>query len=362
MTRIAYLTDLLNLVGGAGSNADRICRALHDVTEYDVTAVHAPGTGAPETFWSAEAEYLMQFPKSLDAGLDELDPDLVFVHGYNVGMLDHLRDRAADDDAIYVFRCGVNTMEQWLDLHNSRNPNMVTAPLDHLGFFDGIFAPSHAAAERLKMNYGDDAPPLSVAPCVIESQNYAPTPFMDDGTLRVVTASRISTNNYVLAPLLAVRRLVDEIDVEMEILSAGTQPHLQAVHAIAENLDDVRVVGQIDRDAVRGHLQWADVTCIPTVTQQAVPTVAAEALAAGNVVLAGRFHTTTEESALVRMPVDHPPAWYDAMLDVADDPDAATERIRDGLEAAKTYDVERIVREVYRPTFEMLLAREELDD
>lgn len=353
--RIAHLWDTRG-VDGAVSNADRLCRAFDDRDEIDLTAMHINGTGFPENFWSAKPKYLVQFPRSVDDGLDEIDPDLVFVHAFSPGLNDWLGDYAEDHpEKILVYRAGVNTLEQWLDLnHRTGSPARVASAIDGLDVFDAIFAPSYAAAERLKLAYGDRTPHLSVAPCTIDYRQYVPTPFMDDGTLRIVTASRMASNNYILAPLLAARRLIDELDIEMRIVGGGQPPFMQTVEGVAAEADDIELTGHLPQNGVREHLEWADVVCVPSLSQQAIPTVAVEAMAAGNVVLCAPFYTTTEEETLIRVPVDHPPAWYDALNDVATSPDEANDLIRQGLEASKEYDTKHVVEEAYLPTFEML--------
>lgn len=361
MIRIAYLTDLLNMTGGGGSNADRLCRELHGRDGIDLTTVHSGGTGLPDHMWNGEGDYLRLYPTSLSDGIDELDPDIVFVHSFNVRMFEWLADYADEHpETALVYRAGVNTVEQWLTLYQHQSPKRVTTPVGSLDAFDAIFAPSYAAAERIKLNYGDAAPPLIAAPCTIDYKSYAPTPFREDGTLRVVMASRIAPNTYALAPLLALRRLAEKYDIEMEILSAGDSEYIQTVFSVADDIDAVEIVGNVAYEEVQGHLEWADVVCVPTAAQQAVPTVAVEAMAAGNVVLCAPFYAVNEEETLVRVPFDHPPAWYDALADIAGNRDDALDRIRAGLDAAAEYDTERVVTDAYMPIFHSLVAEQEM--
>lgn len=355
--KVSYVTNLTNAVGGGGSNAERLCAAFDSRPEIDFVAIHASGTNAPETFWTDELGYRACFPKSLKDGIEQTDPDIVFVHGFNVSMIDWLRDHAADDDRIYTWRNGVNTLEQWLTLYNHGSGRKVTAPVYDLDFFDAIFAPSYAAGERLRFHYGSDCPHLSVAPCTIEYKKYVPTPFMEDNTLRIATASRVAPNNYILGPLLAVRRLIEQenLDVDMEIMSAGDRPYPDVIESVAADIDQVRIVGHLQTDEVQNHLEYADVVCVPSISQQAVPTIAVEAMAAGNVVLSADYHTVTEEDTLIRVPLDHIPSWWKALKDTAEHPDDANSRIKDGLEAAKGYDTEKVVNESYLPMFTMLM-------
>lgn len=352
MIRVAHLWDTRG-VDGAVSNASRLSRAFDKRDEIDLVAMHLNGTGYPENFWTAEPEYLVCYPKSVEDGLDEIEPDVVLVHAFSPSLNEWLGDNA-DPDTTLIYRVGANTLEQWL-----YDPGRVPPIIDGLDVFDGLVAPSYAAAERLKLNYGDRTPHLAVAPCTIDYRNYAPTPFMEDGTLRIVMASRMAPNNFILGPLLAARRLADEIDIEMRILGGGLDPHVQAVGSIAEGMDEVELLGHQPARRVREELEWADVACVPSISQQAVPTVAVEAMAAGCVVLCAPFTTTNDESALIRVPIDHPPAWYDALSDVAESPDDANDLIRQGLEAASEYDTNEVVKEAYLPTFEMLTAAKE---
>lgn len=357
--KVAYLTNLTSAVGGGGTNADRLCRAFHQSDEIDVVAVHAQGTNAPETFYTDKLGYPAQFPVSLRDALDEIECDIVFVHAFNVEMIEWFSHYAAnDDERVYVWRNGVNTLEQWLNLKRNGDIRNVTTPISNLDFFDGIFAPSSAAAERLKLNYGDDCPFLAIAPCTIDYSEYIPTPFYEDGTLRITVASRIAANNYVLQPLLAVRRLVEQegFDVEMEILGGADGRYGDTITSVAEGVHEVSVKGHLPPDEAKKYLEWSDVVCIPSISHQAVPTVAVEAMAAGNVVLCSPFHTVNEEDTLIRVPMDHPPMWHDALLDVADDRAGSLDLVNQGIERAKAYDVGRVVGEAYLPMLTMLKA------
>lgn len=361
--RIAYFSNLRG-VDGTKTNADRLCAEFDRREEIDLTAVHIQGTGLPENLHTTEPGYETLYPMSFRDGIEATDPDIVFIHGYNVEMIEYLEEFVdeedeEDEDRAYVFRNGVNVMENWLALYSNPDPRMVTTPLQSFDLFDGIFAPSMAAAERLDFIYGPACPSIAIAPCVIDYDHYAPTPWMDGDTLTVVTASRLAPNNYIIAPLLAVRRFAqerDDIDVELHILGGGDKPYWEVISQLAGDMDEVNATGHIDPDEVRQYLQEADIACVPSVTQQAVPTVAVEALAAGCVVLSGAYQTAAEEEALVQVPVDHPVTWFDALADVVDSPEDATEQIRTGLEAARAYDVERVVNQAYMPMLTMLFA------
>lgn len=360
--KLAYLTNI-NATDGTKTNADRLCRELDSRPGIDLTAVHIQGTGAPENFWTDELGYEALYPRSFRKGIEATDPDIVFVHGFNADMLDYLRDFAPEDDRVYTFRNGINTMENWLALYATPDPRTVTAPVTQLDLFDGVFAPSRSAAERIDFNYGPEAPHLAVAPCVIDYSEYVPQPFMQDDSLVVVTASRVAPNNYILAPILAVRRIATELDVDVElhVLGGADEPYRRVLSDLTGGMEEVNVLGHLPPDEARQYLQGADVVCVPSVTQQAVPTVAVEAMAAGSVVLSGDYRTASEESALVRVPVDHPPVWYDAIKDVVESPEEAKQIIRDGLDAAREYDVEGVVTEAYLPMFNLLLEEREMD-
>lgn len=352
---IAYFTNL-NAVDGTKTNADRICRELDSREGIDLTAVHIQGTNAPENFWTDELGYEALYPVSFRDGIETVDPDVALIHGYNVSMMDYLADFAPDDDRAYVLRNGVNTMEQWLALYSSNDPRRVTKPITDFDIFDGVFCPSHAAAERFKMVYGDDAPPLFVAPCVVDYDEYVPTPFMDDGDLHVITASRLAPVNYVFGPIFAVRAMADTTDttVKMQVLGGGDRPYQQAVEMVTDDMPQVEVTGHLSPADVKPHMEAADVVCVPSVTQQAVPTVAVEALAAGCVVVSGDYQTTHEEDAIIRAPADHPPIWYDVLTDIVEHPDEARDVIKNGLDAAKEYETEKIVTEAYIPSLRLV--------
>lgn len=120
-------------------------------------------------------------------------------------------------------------------------------------------------------------------------------------------------------------------------------------------MDEVRIVGHIPKEEVKIHLEHVDVVCIPSVSQQAVPTIAVEAMAAGNVVLCSQFHTVNEAAALIRLPMDHVPSWYQALKDVHDDPQDANDIVREGLDSSKDHDVEQVVTGAYLPMLTMLV-------
>lgn len=353
---LAYMSNL-RAADGTKTNADRLCTAFDSRDGIHLSAIHIQGTGLPETLRTTQPGYETLYPRSFREGIEVTDPDVVLIHGFNADMIEYLEDYADDDDRVYVFRDGINVMENWLALYGTPDPRTITTPIRKLDLFDGIFAPSRAAAERLDFIYGPDCPHLAVAPCVIDYEAYVPSPWMKDDTLRVVTASRVAPNNYILAPILAVRRLTrerEDLDVELHILGGADEPYQQVVSQLADGMDEVDFSGHLDPDDARLYLQAADVVCVPSVTQQAVPTVAVEALAAGSVVLSGGYRTAGEEEMLVQVPVDHPPTWFDALADVVDSPDDARQRVRDGLDAARSYHVERVVDEAYLPMLSLL--------
>lgn len=352
--KLAYMSNL-RAADGTKTNADRLCAEFHSRDGIDVTALHIQGTGLPENLRTTKPGYETLYPRSFREGIEEADPDVVLIHGFNADMIEYLEEM--DDDRAYVFRDGINVMENWLSLYGTPDPRTITTPIQKLDLFDGVFAPSQAAAERLDFIYGPECPHLAVAPCVIDYEDYVPSPWMQDDTFQVVTASRVAPNNYILAPILAVRRLTrerEDLDVELHILGGADEPYERVIGQLADGMEEVDFQGHIDPDGTRLYLQAADVVCVPSVTQQAVPTVAVEALAAGSVVLSGGYRTAGEEEMLVQVPVDHPPVWFDALVDAVDSPDDAKQRVRDGLEAARTYDVERVVDEAYIPMLSLL--------
>lgn len=359
---LAYLTNL-NAVDGTKTNADRLCREFDQRDEIDLTAVHIQATNAPENFWTDELGYEALYPRSFRKGIETVDPDIVLIHGYNVDMIDYLTDYAPEDDRIYVLRNGVNTMEQWLSLYSSGDPRRVAYTLSKFDVFDGVFCPSTAAAERLNFAYGSDTPHLAVAPCVIDYDQYAPSPFMDDGDLHVILASRMAPVNYTLGPILALQRLAvdDDASVKMQVLGGGDRPYREVIEMVTEEMPHVEVTGHLSPADAKAHMEAADVLCVPSVTQQAVPTTAVEGLAAGCVVVSGAYQSAYEEETMIRAPADHPPAWYEVLSDIIESPDEAVDRIQDGLEAAKQYDTARIVTEAYLPTFNLLLAEREME-
>lgn len=352
---LAYVTNLHG-VSGASVNADRVCSYLATETDVDVTAVHSQSTGLPKPVETVTGDYPQRWAPDLLDGLVDLDPDIVFVHSYNPDLLLELRGQAEVDDRTWLWRHGASVAEQWLTLGHYRDADRVTSLVTDLSWFDGVFCPSKAAAMRLNLMYGADTPPMTVAPIVIEPEAYDPTPFLAGGTLRIVTASRVAANNYLLAPLLAARNLATEHDVEMRILSAGKEHYREVVDRIAGDMEFVEIEGNLPPDDVIEHLEWSDVVCIPSYAHQSISTVAAEAMAAGNVVLAGQYQAVNEEESIIRVPVEHGPAWYAALQDVVDDPEDAQEWVDDGIAHAADYAVERVVEKAYLPQFHGLTA------
>lgn len=357
--KLAHVYNHLATAGGA-NQARTLLRGWVD-HGIDAWGVHAANSGAPESFVSRELDFPLMYPADLTDGLRELDPDVVFVHGYSDQLNTMLKALSESDDfdAKFVLRKGMNLLEYWLGTPADGNPAKVTQQVSNLGWFDLIICPTHAVAERTQLCYGNDTPPLYVVPNAIERDQYVPSSFMGSGWLHVVTASRIAPNNYILAPMLAALRIIDEeaFPLKLDICGPANQPLGSVIRGLAEEYDEITVHGNLDHDEMRTRMEAADVVAVPSISHQAVPLAAVEGMAAGNIVL-GSFHEANEEPAMIHLPVAHPPAWYDALVDAYEDPDDAREWVRKGIENAANYDVEHVITEGYLPVFEDLLAEE----
>lgn len=353
--------------GGGSSQARTLLEAFTRRDELAVTAVHAADTNVPEHVLDESGSYPVLWPSTVEGGLRELDPDVVFVHGYGPPLNARLRDlkEEGDLDAAWVMRYGANLFEAWslgpmrAGTDGNVSKNDIKHITDHvLGFkwYDCLICPSQAAAERCQHYYGDDTPRLAHIPNGIKTTAYAPSSFMLNDTLSVLTVSRAGPNDFLMAPIWAVARLAGDYPIELTVLGAGHAANIGAVKHITEQVDAISYGGYVDNDRVRTHMEMADVVCVPSVSQQAVPLAALEGMAAGNVVLCGSFQPAYEEEALIRVPTPHPPAWHDALEDVFADPEDAVEWQQKGIENAKGYDVSKIVEAGYIPVFEGLVG------
>lgn len=356
---IAYVFNL-DGKGGGSSQARTLIHEFIRRDSLEVTAVHAADTNIPQNVVTHDRSYPVMWPTTIEDGLTDLDPDIVFVHGYGPKLNDRLSTLKDDGDvdATWVMRYGVNLFENW-SLSPTRDSTDVRYITDHLvnfDWYDCLICPSKTAAERAKHFYGDDCPTLAHIPNGIKRSAYAPTTFMADDQLRVLSVSRAGPNDFLLSPVWAVVRLAADYPVSMEVLGAGWPGPIGSVKSLAEETPALSYEGYVDSDTVRTHMEMADVVCVPSVSQQAVPLAALEGMAAGNLVLAGDFPTAHEEDALIRVPTPHPPAWHEAIEDALEDPDDAREWVQKGIEAARRYDVRSIVEEGYLPVFEELVA------
>lgn len=344
--------------GGGNKQASLLLRAWAATDDIDPIGVHAANLNSPENFVSDELEYPLMYPSNIGDGLREIDPDIVFVHGFSPVLNDLLREvkESGDTDAKFVCRKGMNLYEHWGLIFKDRNPRKITDQVTALDWYDCIVCPTIHVRDRISMFYGGDCPQLAYIPNAINRDQYVPSSFMADGTLRVMTASRGGPNDFLLSPLLAVARLLDgpDIPVKLEMYGANFDPIDQVIRSLAADYDDIEVAGYHPREQVKHRMEAADIVCVPSISHQAVPLAAVEGLAAGNIVLAS-FPEADEEEAIIKMPATHPPAWYEAIKDAYEDPDDAREWVRKGIEAAARYDVSTIVNDGYLPVFEDLL-------
>lgn len=350
--RLAHIHNV-NGPGGGTVSAQNLLEEWHE-HGIEAWAVHAANTNYAETFVSEELEYPVMYPSRLEDGLRELDPDIVFVHGFSPALNEQLRGLAESDDfdAVFVLRKGMNLLEAWL----GRAADRAISQVRELGWYDCVICPTEAASERMSLMYGGGCPRLAYVPNGIDREAYVPTSFMQDGFLRVITVSRLAPNNFLLSPLLAVMAaLQDEMfPVKLDIFGPANNAAANMVRSLAEGFEDISVHGKVEHDALREQLEQADVVCVPSMSHQAVPLAAVEGMAAGNVVL-GSFYEAHEEDAIVYVPAAHPPTWLEVLSDIYDDPDDAREHVTDSIERAAAYDVSGVVADGYLPVFEDLL-------
>lgn len=354
---LVYITSI-NKPSGAGTHAKIAMHQLNEAADIDVTAMQGQQTGYPETFRHTETPVPWVFPHNVEEALIELDPDVVIVHLFNTRLYRILRQVKAesDVDAVWILRNGTNLAEQWLTRpYQPRELASAATLVAHLDWFDAIMCPSKAMVEKIRLYYGDDSPELLYIPNPINLKRYVPTTFMQDGTLKILTASRLVPTNFVAAPLIAMRRLHSEIDCQMTILGGGEDSLMNELVELRGDMDAVEMPGQVDRDTAITYMEHADVVCVPSFSQSAVPYAALEAMAAGNVVLTGSYPVAYEEEALIRLPVGHPPRWYEAIKDAHDDPEDASEWVRKGLTAALDYDAQQVIHEALVPALRRLV-------
>lgn len=352
--RVAYVASFGG-DSGATTHALALLEEFAGLDDLDVWGVQCVETGWPEPFVSEDAyPYPVVFPNTIREGLELVDPDIVYVHVFNMEMLSAMREMKGSLDAKWIYRFGSNLFEHWVSRATGAEPGFLTYMVEEFDWFDALFCPSHAVIEQLQLYYGSDVPRLAYVSNGVPIERYSPTPLMDDGHLNVLTASRIAVSSFIPAPVVAMRRLSAEIPCSMRILGDSLPPLEDSLRLLISDMDAVDIGGFRNRDAVRRHMERADVVCIPSVSHTAVPMVAIEAMAAGCVVLTADYVVADEEPAMVQVPLDHAPAWYEMLNQVYDDPEAARETVRDGLEAAKAHDV-RTVAPTYVDLFRELL-------
>lgn len=345
--------------GGGNAQATTLLEEWAQTDEIDPIGVHAANLGSPESFISEELAYPLMYPSSIEDGLREIDPDLIFVHGFSPELNSRLKGlhEADDFESTFVLRKGMNLFEHWGLIFDHNNHKKITHQVTEFGWYDCIVCPTKHTQERVSLCYADDAPRLAYIPNGIRNNEYVPSSYMKDGKLEVITVSRGGPNEFLLSPLLAVARLGDrdDIDVELRMFGANFAGIDRAVKSLASDYDHISVNGWVDHDQLRSGLEASDVVCVPSISHQAVPLAALEGMAAGNVVLTS-FPEADEEPALIKVPATHPPAWHQAITDAHEDPDDARDVVREGIERAADYDVKRIVHEGYIPVFEELVG------
>lgn len=341
--------------GGGAIQAKTLLDGWNDHPDLEAWAIHAANLGAPESFVTEEPGYPLMYPAEFTDGMREIDPDLVFVHGFSPDLDNKLRGLAESDDfdAKFVLRKGMNLFEQWAGGGSAEN---IVHQVTKFSWYDAIVCPTQAVAERLRLCYGRDVPTLAYVSNAIRREDYVPSSFMTDGFLKVVTASRGAPNNYLLSPLLAVARIIEsaEFPIKLDMFGANSGPHSDTLHSLTDGFDDIQVHGRVDHDSLRDHLEAADVVCVPSISHQAIPLVALEGMASGNIVL-GSFPEAEEEDAIITVPATHPPSWKEALTDAYEDPEDAREWVRKGIEKSAFYDVSTVVEDGYVPVFEEII-------
>lgn len=342
--------------GGGSGQAKTLLDGWNAHPELEAWAIHASNLGSPENFVSDDPGYPVMFPANMADGIREIDPDIVFVHGYSPELNQNLRELSEGDDvdAAFILRKGMNMFEHWLG--GAADARQIVHQITNLGWYDAVICPTQAVGERMHLMYGDDSPTLAYVSNAIKRDEYVPSSYLSDGWLKIVTASRGAPNNMLLSPLLAVARIIDneEFPVKLDMYGASSGQHDAVMQSLADGFDDINVYGYVDHDELKMQMEASDVVCVPSISHQAVPLAAVEGMAAGNVVLTS-FPEAQEEEALINVPATHPPAWREAIRDAYDDPEDAREWVTTGIERAALYDVDTVVEEGYLPVFRQVL-------
>lgn len=358
------LCHVFNYQGGGGGPV--AAKTLMDGwvahPDIDPIAVHAANIGSPENFITEEPGYPVMYPGNISEGLAELDPDIVFIHGYSPTMNRQLKETSERDDvdAKFILRKGMNLFEHWIGVLDHGDPSKTMHQVTNLAWHDLIICPTQAVVERMADFYGQDVDgKLAKVPNAIDRSEMVPSSYMQHGWLRVITASRIAPNNYILSPLMAVARIIqaDTFPVKLDMYGPANPAHTRMVESIAEDFDQINAHGKVDHDVLLKEMEAADVVCVPSISHQAVPLAAVEGMATGNVVLCG-FPEAREDDALIHLPATHPPAWRHAIEDAYQDPDDAREWVKKGIEGASKYELEKVVGNGYVPLFHEILDDE----
>lgn len=363
---VVYLSSI-NKPSGAGTHAKLLMEELATRDGIDLTAMQGQQTGWPETFITEgddpdlelDLPYDWVFPHNIEEALIARDPDAVIVHVFNTQLFDVLESVSEQTDITFILRHGTNLYEQWVNRWRGQNETLssVSEVVWGLDWFDAIICPTQTVADRLQLYYGDDCPQLFAIPNGINLDEFVPTTYRNTDEFRVVVASRPVANNYLALPILAARRLVEDIPIKLRVYGGGdaeSERLIGTCQRLAGDTGDIEFWGQTDREVVIRALEQADVACVPSMSHNAVPYAALEGLAAGCLVIASDCAAIREEPTIIRASPEDPTTWYEALWDAYHDAEDVKEIVRDGLQAAREYNVERIVSEGYLPLLEQV--------
>lgn len=149
----------------------------------------------------------------------------------------------------------------------------------------------------------------------------------------------------------ALPRLVEAMP-EVEVLVVGRGDEEALREAAGEHAGYLRFLGLVDDDEKASALRSADVYCAPNIGGESFGIVLVEAMAAGTAVVASdldAFRRVLENGEAGRLvPVDHPEALAEALIELLRDELARARYAEAGTRAVHRYDWAVVARQILR--------------
>jgi len=345
-TKLAYLTAL-DGQSGAEIQANMLSDFL--AKHFDLTLVNAIGTNAPTNFIVRvkENNYSLMYPKTVEEGLLDLNPDICLVHVYSPELFANLRILKERTGMTMGLRHGISLMEHHLTyLMRNNNPDYVITLFNDLDFFDFIICPSKKVEEEIKLWYGDKVQ-TEVIPVAVQPDIYVPTPFMEDGILRILVATRHAPNNFISVILSMMKRLEQEIPCSMQVIGGGVRDYTQLFSRIVEKcgLKNVYISSFVSEEQKRRVFEKADIVLIPSISHQGVPLSVVEALSSGTIPIVSDLPVMNEIESTIKVRHDSIIDWQKEIKKLFYDQKLAKRLILKGLQEVEKFRIDKIIKQ-----------------